>query len=74
MTPTLSHYQRWGKYRMLNIDPSEILKSCRSINVHFYTPKSMVDILEKMHKELGARKYSVTSEYNHKDFFVVLEK
>ena len=74
MTPTLSHYQRWGKYRMINIAPSEILKSGRSIHVHFYTPKSMADILEKMHKELGFRKYSVRSEHNHKDFFVILEK
>lgn len=74
MTPTLEHYQRWGKYRMNNIDSADVFKSGRSIHIHFYTPKSMNDILEKIHKELGFRKYSVTSEHNHKDFFVVLEK
>ena len=74
MTPTLAHYQRWAKYRAPNSDPAEILNSGRSIHVHFYTPESMVNVLKKMHKELGFRKYSVTSEHNHKDFFVVLEK
>lgn len=74
MTPSLEHYQRWAKYRMINIEPIDVFKSGRSIHVHFYTPKSMNDILEKTHKELGFRKYSITSEYNHKDFFVVLEK
>ena len=74
MTPTLAHYQRWAAYRAPNTNPAEILKSGRSIHVHFYTPISMDDILRKMHKELGFRKYAVTSEHNHKDFFVVLEK
>ncbi|MEO5861668.1 MAG: methyltransferase domain-containing protein [Burkholderiales bacterium] len=74
MKPTLAHYQRWAKHRAPNIDPAEILKSGRSIHVHFYTPDSMADALRLMHKALGFRKYSVTSEANHKDFFVVLKK
>jgi SAM-dependent methyltransferase len=74
MTPTLAHYERWAAHRAPNIDPAEILKSGRSIHVHFYTPKSMTCILRKMHKELGFRKYLVKSEHNHKDFFVLLEK
>ena len=74
MTPTLAHYQRWAKLRAPNADPAEIMKSGRSIHVHFYTPKSIADVLRQSHKALGFRKYTVISEHNHKDFFVLLEK
>jgi len=74
MTPTLAHYQRWAKYRAPRTDPADILRSGRSIHVHFYTPDSMDTILLRMHKQLGFSRYSITSEKNHKDFFVVLEK
>lgn len=74
MNPTLDHYRRWAKHRAPNTDPAEILKSGRSIHVHFYTPDSMADVLMKMHEELGFRKFNVTSEQNHKDFFILLEK
>jgi len=74
MDPVLAHYQRWAKHRAPGVDPGEILESGRSIHVHFYTPKSMREILGLMYKELGYRKYSVKSEHNHKDFFVILEK
>lgn len=74
MEPTLAHYQRWAKYRAPNTDPAEILKSGRSIHVHFYTPKSMYEILHKTYQKLGFRKYSVISEHNHKDFFILITK
>lgn len=74
MNPTLYHYQRWAKHRAPKADPSEILQSGRSIHVHFYTPDSMTDVLSKMYKRLGFRKFNVVSEQNHKDFFVLLEK
>ncbi len=74
MTPTLAHYKRWAQLRVPNADPAEILKSGRSIHVHFYTPESMEFALRHNYKSLGFKKFSVTSEANHKDFFVVLEK
>jgi len=74
MTPTLAHYERWAKYRAPRHDPADILRSGRSIHVHFYTPDSMRNTLLRMHKQLGFSRYSITSEKNHKDFFVVLEK
>jgi SAM-dependent methyltransferase len=74
MTPTLAHYQRWAQFRAPKTDPAEILESGRSIHVHFYTPESMADALRSNYRELGFRKFAVTSEANHKDFFVVLEK
>jgi SAM-dependent methyltransferase len=74
MSPTLSHYGRWARHRAPNTDPQEILDSGRSIHVHFYTPESMERILEKMHGKLGFRRFTVTGEHNHKDFFILLEK
>ena len=74
MTPTLAHYERWAHLRAPNSDPAEILKSGRSIHVHFYTPESMASALRQNYKSLGFKKFAVTSEANHKDFFVVLEK
>jgi hypothetical protein len=74
MAPSLSHYVRWAQHRAPNTDPEEILQSGRSIHVHFYTPESMERILEKAHKQLGFRRFVVTREHNHKDFFVLLEK
>lgn len=74
MSPTLAHYQRWAKYRAPSADPAEIMRSGRSIHVHFYTPKSMEAVLKQMHRKLGYRTYAITKELNHKDFFVLLEK
>jgi SAM-dependent methyltransferase len=74
MVPTLAHYERWAKFRAPKSNPADILASGRSIHVHFYTPESMADILERTHRKLGFRRFSVTSEPNHKDFFVLLEK
>ena len=74
MSPTLAHYQRWAKYRAPSADPAEIMRSGRSIHVHFYTPKSMEAVLKQMHRKLGYRTYTITKEPNHKDFFVLLEK
>jgi SAM-dependent methyltransferase len=74
MQPTLAHYQRWARYRAPKADPAEILHSGRSIHVHFYTPDSMEAVLNKMFREIGYRRCTVTREHNHKDFFVLLEK
>ncbi len=74
MMPNISHYQRWGKFRLPNLMAEEIMCSGRSIHVHFYTPDSMNDILKKTYKILGFQDFKVISENNHKDFFVVLTK
>ena len=74
MTPTLAHYQRWARHRVPSADPAEIMRSGRSIHVHFYTPLSMEAVLKRMHGEIGYRTYAVTWEPNHKDFFVLLVK
>jgi hypothetical protein len=73
-TPTLAHYERWARFRMPRSNAAEILASGRSIHVHFYTPKSMAAILERTYRKLGFRSFRITSEHNHKDFFVVLHK
>jgi len=74
MEPTLAHYQRWGECRAPKTDSAEILKSGRSIHVHFYTPRSMNQILHKTYQKLGFRQYKVICEQNHKDFFILLTK
>lgn len=74
MSPSLNHYRRWAGHRAPMTDPEEILKSGRSIHVHFYTPESMEHILDKVHRKLGFQSFAVTREQNHKDFFVLLEK
>lgn len=74
MKPTRYHYERWAKHRAPDADPEQLLGSGRSIHVHFYTPRSMVEILEEMHERLGFSKFSVIREHNHKDFFIVLTK
>lgn len=74
MNPTLEHYKRWAKHRAPNVDPEEIFSSGRSIHVHFYTPNSMANVMVKMHRELGFREFNIISEYNHKDFFLLLRK
>jgi len=74
MHPTLMHYRRWAEVRKPKSDPAEIMKSGVSIHVHFYTPESMDEILSRMYKVIGYRKYSIMHEHNHKDFFVMLHK
>lgn len=72
--PTLAHYQRWSQYRMPHSNALDLMEAGRSIHVHFYTPNSMQEILKKMSKNIGFSDYSIISEHNHKDFFVILRK
>ena len=74
MEPSLAHYERWAAHRAPGSDPRDIMASKRSIHVHFYTPSSMAAILGRMCRQIGYHRFSITSEPNHKDFFVVLEK
>lgn len=74
MQPTLAHYERWAKWRAPKTNPAELLASGRSIHVHFYTPESMQEILAAAINEIGYRKFSITHEHNHKDFFILLQK
>jgi len=72
--PTLAHYERWARFRMPHSTAAEIFASGRSIHVHFYTAGSMAAILDRTYRTLGFRSVRITSEPNHKDFFVVLRK
>lgn len=74
MDVKLRHYERWATHRLPGHSAEEIMASGRSIHVHFYTPKTMRNILQRFHKDAGFRDFSVVSSQNHKDFFVVLEK
>ena len=74
MEPTIKHYDRWNKVRKLANAPEVLMDLKRSIHVHFYTPKSMGDILKKKAKSLGFKDFKIFSEENHKDFYVVLRK
>lgn len=74
MSPSLEHYKRWADKRMPGLDPKKIMLSGRSIHVHFYSPESIKIILSKFYRELGFKKFSVISEYNHKDFHICLQK
>jgi SAM-dependent methyltransferase len=70
----LRHYERWAKHRLPGHSAQNIMESGRSIHVHFYTAKSMRDILARFHAQAGYSAASIISSQNHKDFFVILEK
>jgi SAM-dependent methyltransferase len=74
MAVKLRHYERWAEHRAPGREPADILASGRSIHVHFYTPASMRQILDRHARSLGYRTFEVTSSPNHKDFFVLLRK
>ena len=74
MDVQLRHYERWARHRMPGHSPEEIMRSGRSIHVHFYTPASMARVLGKHYLRLGYSDCRVVWSENHKDFFVILEK
>ncbi len=74
MQVTPDHFRRWGKVQMPKLTVEELMASGRSIHVHFYTPSTMAGLLGQTAAQLGFRRFSITNQPNHKDFFVVLEK
>ncbi len=74
MQVTPEHFRRWGKVQMPKSTVEDLMASGRSIHVHFYTPSTMADLLGQTAAQLGFRRFSITNQPNHKDFFVVLEK
>jgi ubiquinone/menaquinone biosynthesis C-methylase UbiE len=74
MQVTIEHYRRWGKIQMPGSTAEALMESGRSIHVHFYTPAFMANLLAQTVARLGFQRFTVTSQPNHKDFHVVLEK
>jgi SAM-dependent methyltransferase len=74
MQVTPEHFRRWGQTQMPGSTVEELMSSGRSIHVHFYTAASMAQLLAQTSSQIGFRRFSITNEPNHKDFFVVLEK
>jgi len=74
MEVTPEHFRRWGQIQMPKSTVEELMKSGRSIHVHFYNPASMADLLAQTAAQLGFQRFSITNQPNHKDFFVILEK
>jgi ABC-type glutathione transport system ATPase component len=74
MQVTPEHFRRWGQTQMPGSTVEELMSSGRSIHVHFYIAASMDQLLAQTSSQIGFRRFSITNEPNHKDFFVVLEK
>jgi hypothetical protein len=74
MLVTTEHFKRWGEIRMPKVSVEELAASGRSIHVHFYTPSSMANLLGQTAAQVGFQRFSITSQPNHKDFFLILEK
>jgi SAM-dependent methyltransferase len=74
MSPSLSHYQRWVKARQLKTDPGELLRSGRSIHIHFYTHSNMAELLRWAVDHLGFGYFHIRHTPNAKDFHFLLAK
>ncbi len=74
MQVTPEHFRRWGSVQMPKSSVEDLMKSGRSIHVHFYTPASMAELLARTATQIGFQRFAITNQPNHKDFFVVLEK
>jgi SAM-dependent methyltransferase len=74
MAVTPEHFRRWGALQMPGSTVEELMASGRSIHVHFYTPVTMAHLLAQTAAQIGFKRFSITNQPNHKDFFVVLER
>lgn len=72
MSPTLSHYERWAKFRAPGKDPREFMEAGRSIHVHFYSHNNMSSLLQYCVERIGFKWFNIRYTPNHKDFYFIL--
>jgi SAM-dependent methyltransferase len=73
-TPSISHYERYGRARSSPDKAQKLFDSRSSIHMHYYTNDNMRDLLELSVKQGYFSKYTILHSRNAKDFHVIISK
>jgi SAM-dependent methyltransferase len=72
--PTLYHYRRYYAVRNPAVDPQDMLDQRKSIHLHFFTRRNILQLLRHAVDVLGFAGFALDHADNHKDFHFTLTK
>jgi hypothetical protein len=69
--PDLSKYEKWCRYTAPYNTPKDLIDRGYSIHVHYYTPRTAVQLAQIMIEKGVFSSYFVRGVWNHKDFGMI---